>query len=288
MLKKREGFAGQRSYVMPLKLLEITQNHRLCQDLYVTDIGYYPRASFHTRERAQGCPQYILIYCEMGEGWYILNNKKYIVKPHQFFILPANVRHAYGADMQNPWTIYWVHFTGILAEHYINYLYKGFDMYVPLPISAEKNRNLLFNNIISHIEMSYSDDDVVYANTSFRHYLTTFKDAIYNPSHFEQTQNDPISLAISHMKEHLSEALTLEQIAAVAGMSPSYFSVIFRQKIQSSPIHFFTFLKNSTRLSSIGIHTISHQRNCQPIGLYRPFPFQSGFYQYYGQIAKGI
>jgi AraC-like DNA-binding protein len=286
MIKKQEGFVGQRSYVMPLSLLETTQNNPLCQDLYITDIGYYPRASFHNRERLKGCPQYILFYCEMGEGWFVLHGKKHIVKPNHFFILPANVRHSYGADMQNPWTIYWAHFTGALAQHYVDFLYKGFELYQILPISPEKNRNLLFNNIMSHIEMSYSEDDVIYANTSFKHYLATFKDAIYNPSHFQQTENDPISLVISYMKEHLSEILTLEQLAAIAGMSPSYFSVVFRQKIQSSPVHFFTFLKIQQACHQLENTQYRIKEIANQLGYADPFHFSRVFTNIMGKSPK--
>ena len=50
--KKKEGFQGQKAIVIPRQIL----NNRCAKNdvisaLYVTDIGYYPKARFHFRER---------------------------------------------------------------------------------------------------------------------------------------------------------------------------------------------------------------------------------------------
>jgi quercetin dioxygenase-like cupin family protein len=53
----------------------------------------------------------VLIYCVKGQGWYSVKNKKFTVKQNQYFILPKGISHEYGAELKNPWSIYWVHFT---------------------------------------------------------------------------------------------------------------------------------------------------------------------------------
>lgn len=65
-MKKKEGFQGQRSYVMPVSLLHTVREHPLCQGLYITDIGYYPKAQFHNRVRKAGISQFVLLYCVQG------------------------------------------------------------------------------------------------------------------------------------------------------------------------------------------------------------------------------
>ena len=61
-MKKQDGFPGQLSYVVPARILELFSRNPLISDLYFTDIGYYPEASYHFRERKEGVPQTILIY----------------------------------------------------------------------------------------------------------------------------------------------------------------------------------------------------------------------------------
>ncbi|GAB3271802.1 AraC family transcriptional regulator [Larkinella harenae] len=247
MIRKKEGFAGQRSCVLPSDLKKQVAVHPLCETLYITDIGYYPKAAFHDRERRKGSPQHILIYCVQGEGWYFLNEQKYSVKPNQMFILPAELAHRYGTDARNPWTIYWLHFTGSRAHHFLDFLKSDRDKpehdFAPVTVSPQPERFQLFDDILAHVEMSFNLDNVIYANSSLARFLATFNTAVYNPNTLVQPENDPVSRTISFMKENLSKSLSLEELAQVAGMSASHYSAVFRAKVQSAPINFFTFLK---------------------------------------------
>lgn len=59
-MKKEDGFPGQISFVIPDRILTLVKDNPLIADLYVTDIGYYPQARFHYRERPSGSTQFIL------------------------------------------------------------------------------------------------------------------------------------------------------------------------------------------------------------------------------------
>lgn len=242
MYKKKEGFAGQRSCVLPGELTKQIARHPLCENLYITDIGYYPHAALHDRERRKGSPQHILIYCVKGAGWYHLNDQKHTVNPNQAFILPAHVAHRYGTDDANPWTIYWMHFTGSRAGHFLDFLRPQSDG-SPITVSPQPERFQLFDDILSHVEMSFNMDNIVYANSSLARFLATFNNAVYNPNPVNPAGDDPISRSITFMKENLSRSLSLDELARIAGMSASHYSAVFREKVQSAPINFFTFLK---------------------------------------------
>jgi hypothetical protein len=51
MLKKKDGFAGQRLISLPITLLEreIAKNP-FFNSLYITHIGYFPKATFYHRD----------------------------------------------------------------------------------------------------------------------------------------------------------------------------------------------------------------------------------------------
>lgn len=286
MLKKSEGFIGQRSFVLPNHVIHLNQTHPLCQGLYITDIGYYPNAAFHVRERPNGSEQYIFIYCVAGEGWYSVNGQRNSVKANQFFIIPAHTAHEYGADTRNPWSIYWVHFSGTSAAAYVHYMYPSQTGFSPLNVAVDNGYHLKFNDLISHIEMSYNEDNVIYANIGLGHYLSSFKDAVYNPSRKNQSETDPVSQVIHFMKEHLSESLSLEQLAEVAGMSASNLSLVFRQKLQSSPIHFFTFLKIQRACYLLEFTNLRIKEVAYQIGYNDPFHFSRVFTNIMGKSPR--
>ena len=118
MRKRKDGFDGERALVLPLSISKEMENDPIYRTLHITDIGYYPKANNHFRERSEPISQYVFIYCIEGAGWFSLNNEVHQVSRNQYFILPAGVPHKYGSDESNPWTIYWIHYKGKLASQF--------------------------------------------------------------------------------------------------------------------------------------------------------------------------
>src|SRR5450759_4109130 len=125
---KKEGFKGQRTIVLP-HLIQIELGiYPLTKLLFVTDIGFYPNALYHYRGRPSGSEQNILIYCVEGEGWVEINNTHRKVQKNQFFIIPARVPHKYGADSSAPWSIQWLHFSGIISSSFVQEKFQVFNI----------------------------------------------------------------------------------------------------------------------------------------------------------------
>jgi len=112
--KIKDGFDGEKLISLPPSVYRnASVDNPLLSQLFITHIGYFPNASFHYRERQNGCPDNILIYCLNGKGWFEIGNRRYIFRPNQFFHVPACTEYMrYGADKDDPWTIYWVHYSG--------------------------------------------------------------------------------------------------------------------------------------------------------------------------------
>ena len=105
MKHKKDGFTGQRAIVLPPAIIELLQNNEITNLLYVTDIGFYPKASGHYRTRPEGASQHILIYCTEGKGWFNVNGVHHDIEKEQFFIIEAGLPHTYAASERNPWSI---------------------------------------------------------------------------------------------------------------------------------------------------------------------------------------
>ena len=89
MAKIKHGFSGQRLIVYPFYVIEQALNNPLVADLVVHSMGYFPKAESHYIDRASGCGEYLLIYCTKGEGWYVLDGKRYVVPENHFFFHAA-------------------------------------------------------------------------------------------------------------------------------------------------------------------------------------------------------
>ena len=146
MMRLKDGFDGERALVLPQLITQFMEKDPLLAALHITDIGYYPKASHHFRERTTPINQFVFIYCIDGAGWYRVNGYTYEVHENQYFILPAGMPHAYGADEGNPWTIYWIHFKGTLASCYAKNAAQPMEI-LPEKHSRINNRINLFEEI---------------------------------------------------------------------------------------------------------------------------------------------
>src|SRR5688572_4871945 len=93
-VQRKDGFEGERMISLPETAWKdaIKANPVLGQ-LYITHIGYFPRAAFHYRERRNGCPDNILLYCVKGKGWYEIDDRHFEMGMNDYVIIPANKIH---------------------------------------------------------------------------------------------------------------------------------------------------------------------------------------------------
>ena len=237
--QKKEGFQGQHAITLPQAKQKYCAQHIFCKNLYITDMGYYPHAAFHALERKNDCPQYILIHCVKGKGWYSINHKKHNVNQNTFFIVPANTQHQYGADLNDPWSIYWVHFTGDYAKYYYTLLTKTKKNGTMTAI-VNTSRQMLFYDILQHLELMNDTDNIIYSNSNLYAYLASFQKSEMKIS---TNENDKIQQCINYMKDNLDKNLKLDDFSRKIMLSSSHLSAIFKKRMKYSPIHLFTSYK---------------------------------------------
>ncbi|WEK35669.1 MAG: AraC family transcriptional regulator [Candidatus Pseudobacter hemicellulosilyticus] len=241
--RKREGFEGQKLIVLPKKIAsDFLTRDPITKQIYITDIGYYPKARNHYTERPGGISQHIIIYCVEGSGWIRINKKKVNISPSQFVAIPANTPHTYGANEKDPWTIYWIHFKGEIAAYVVDLIMQNSRNFMP-HLSFNANRIKLFEEIYQHLEKGYSADNLRYVNMIFYHFLSSLLyEEKYNNAD-EQKEKDVISQTIDMMRQKLHHNLTLGDFAGFARLSISHFTTLFRERTGFSPVEYFNHLK---------------------------------------------
>jgi AraC family transcriptional regulator of arabinose operon len=241
--RKRQGFEGQRLIVLPKKITaDFLTRDVITRQIYITDIGYYPKARFHYIHRSTGIGQHILIYCEEGSGWVEMNKQRVAVSPAQFIAIPAGAPHAYGSDEKNPWTIYWIHFKGEMAAFIVDLILQRSKGQKP-HLSFNENRQKLFEEIYSNLEKGYGMDNLRYVNMIFYHFLSSLLYEEKFNSVENKKEKNVIDDTILLMQQKLQLIVPLNEFAQSAGLSVSHFSAVFREKTGYAPIEYFNQLK---------------------------------------------
>lgn len=247
MTRIKSGFTGERAIVLPTPIVDEYKNTDLGSLLHITDIGFYPKANFHFRERKkEEVSQFILVYCVEGEGWFEINNQIHKVQANHVFILPKGESHSYWSEKDKPWTIYWIHFDGEKAGYFAD----GFDK--PLFVLPEKDSRIedrfkLFEEIFSTLKNGYSKSNLDFGVTSLFYFLGSLKYlGAYRAGNNQNQimyQRDIINDAIHFMRENVRKRISLKEIAQYVDYSPSHFSGLFQHTTGSSPLNYFIHLK---------------------------------------------
>lgn len=239
---KIDGFYGNRSIVLPPKILKRIKSNPLTNSLYITDIGYYPHATDHYRLRENGISENILIYCINGNGSIKSGEHLISLEANSLFIIPAHKPHEYWASNCNPWSIYWIHFAGDKGNLLKSFFGKVIQLDIKCAFRSDERVNL-FYEILSALEKETSMENIVYANFTLYRLLATFLfDKTYCNVKVFYGDNS-VDKAIFFMLDNINKFLTLSEIAEHINISESHLIKIFKNKTGTSPMDYFITLK---------------------------------------------
>lgn len=235
---KSDGFRDEKYMIVPTESFAEYMAHPLIRAAYLTDVGFFPKAKEHYREREEGADQYILIYCTEGKGVIEVEDQIYRLEKSDAFCIPRNVRHKYYADEKEPWSILWVHFKG----ENTNYFPLEERRIVHINSRHSDNRMMvLFNLLFRVLERNYTIGNFIYISQV----LSLILSEIYFREKVDESsvQDRHVTMVIRYMYQHLRENLTLEEISEEVQLSKSYLNAVFKAQTGKSPVEFFIHLK---------------------------------------------
>lgn len=277
-LQLKDGFKGSRMIVLPTAVQKEMEQGDITSLLHVTDIGYFPHAQYHFRQRSEGVTQYILIYCTDGKGWISCGATKHILSSGTYFIIPPGIPHTYGADDLDPWSIYWIHFTGTLAHTFGD----GHDQVREINFSEDSrisNRLELFEEVYRSLEAGYSKAQLDYSSSALFHLLGTFIyiDAFRGNDLEEESGYSIISRCRHFMMENLERKLSLNDICGYLGFSTSYCNALFNKFTGMSPGQYLQNLRIQTAAHLMEISNMKINQICHKVGIGDPYYFSRLF-----------
>lgn len=239
VIRLRDGFPGQRMRVLPRPLVEEARRAPTTSQILVTDVGFYPRASFHGRVRPQGAPQNIIIICAAGRGRCFVPSGAHPVCAGQAVIIPAGLAHRYQADSADPWTIWWMHVVGQGVDQLFATI--GVTADAPVLALADPPRVIsLIDTIIHRMERDETMSSLIAASGAAWHLLALLA---ADRRALGREGADPIQATIEYLRANVSTRISVAELASMASLSVSHYAALFRRATGYGTLEYQTRLR---------------------------------------------
>ena len=228
---KSDGFKGEQMIVLPTESFQDYVEHPQVRRLYLTDVGFFPRAEHHYRERKEGIEEYIFMYCTEGSGIIVVEGKEYALSENQAFCIPRFKKHLYYACPDNPWSILWVHLKGEDTRYFP---LNDCKTIVFNSENAKNRMHFLFDLLFRVLDGNYTLGNFIYISQV----LSLILAETYHREKVNTTleQNKHVTNVIRYMSKHLEDNLSLEDIVVEFDLSKSYLNAIFQKYTQHAPM----------------------------------------------------
>ena len=273
---RADGFSGQRIVVLPADVARRALADPLFAGLAPTDIGWFPAAGGHLRERRAGLAETVFLHCLAGAGWVELRGRRQAVAAGDLVAIPAGEAHAYGADADRPWSLRWFHLAGadlptLLAE-------LGLDAATPVrALEDDATLALLFDDALAALELGYARAHLLRASRALGHYLAH---AIWRVRHSSSAAPDArqrVARCLDYMRLHLDRPLRLAELAALAGWSLSHFKARFREHTGYGCIDYFIRLRIHAACQLLDTSALDVKTIAARVGYADPLWFSKAF-----------
>jgi AraC-like DNA-binding protein len=280
-----EGFPGQRMVVLPKPLVARALLQELPIGLAPSDIGFFPKAKWHYFERPSGSPELILILCVQGKGWARFHRREYPVMPGHLLVIGPRQPHAYGADLHQPWSIYWCHAAGPLAARFAKDVLE--EMPAPvLEVGDYPRLVTLFTEMLDELERGYGPDRLVPSSTALSHLLGL----VWKCRRARSDERIDSALRVRQIAEQLcqvpEQSVTVGGLAAMANLSVSHFCALFKRAAGFAPIDYLLHMRirRACQLLDTTDHPI--KRIAADMGFSDPLYFSRVFRKVHGLSPK--
>ncbi|MEL7976303.1 helix-turn-helix domain-containing protein [Isoptericola sp. F-RaC21] len=237
-IRLRDGFPGQRMRVLPSPLVAHAQDRPATAQILVTDVGYFPKAAMHGRARPKGALQDIVMICVAGRGICSTPSGDHQVRAGDALIIPAGTPHRYEAHPTDPWTIWWMHITGLAVGALL--MAAGATARRPVvPLSDTSRVVALMETVLRRMGRDETESSLVAASGAAWHALAL----IAADPHTAHTRGaNPIEATLEFLQTNFAEHVSVPELARMAGLSQSHFAALFRKATGFGVIEYQTRL----------------------------------------------
>ncbi|GAA3402830.1 AraC family transcriptional regulator [Paenibacillus hodogayensis] len=176
-------------------------------------------------------------YTLSGEGAIAIGGETYTLpKHHGFFVtIPSEHRYFYPPNGQKPWEFIWIRSTGGETASYWQHFIRSFGAVASFREDSEPIR-LMWSMYRDAAEQEFRDK----YRMSLRlfEWIMALERLAEGRDRIAEPMPESLQTAKRYMERHLGVPVSLDDIAASAGLSKHHFCKVFKMYTGISPVHY--------------------------------------------------
>lgn len=238
----REDFPGERIFKLPTKVVEFANRQPLTAALLPCRVGYFPKAHGQKVSRPSGDWAFTLLYCLDGEGILDLSQSQHRLKRGSLVLLRPFEFHAYEADARQPWSYYWIHFNGTMAQQYYEVITSG-GKQTCIEVQSDLRFIEAFEKILGIYREGHAYKILVQASAAMHQLLGDLYGLVCSRVEVQEAPEARIERTLMMMRNNLGMHVSIHELASIVNMSRAYYALQFRRHTGESPRSYFNKMK---------------------------------------------
>jgi len=219
-----------------------------------------------------------ICYVHEGEFILLIDNIPYIVRKHQLALLPANKTHAYATNTSSKLALFSVDLRAEANDtNLFEFLGLADDNHV-VTVKDHEKLEQYFEQAMRNDEFSVIDSYHLNRTAEIIKIL-----AVYVENRlFSRPTDDFFDPVLSYMESHLDENVSLEALADIVYLHPSYFVSKFKQVFGISPMKYYNDLRIRSAVRLLVNSELSLKEIAYKIGINNQYYFSYFFKEHCG------
>lgn len=250
-------------------------------DFYPIQFGYERCKPLHSVGPMMK-KHYLFHYIISGKGTFYVTDEQdeYKLSAGQGFLITSDTICSYEADKDQPWTYTWIEFDGLKTEHFLRA--AGLSNKQPIFTQTEPaETSPLLAAMQALLKSHHASNAEIIGHT----YLFISKLVELSQSktcaHQHETKEFYIRESINFIERNYKNKITIEELADQCNLNRHYFTRLFKEYMQISPLQFLIEYRLSKSCELLANTSKSLQEIAEEIGYSNQFNYSTAFKRRY-------
>lgn len=242
---------------------------------YPLCVGHYYCSSEYIVQR-NNYDSYLLLYVKTGTGYLLVNGKRHAFHTDDVVLVDCYKPHVYATTRESE--LIWVHFDGATSKEYVASILASCG-----PVCSVKDL-LSFEKDLNRLLLMISNATAVNDALCSYYIVKILTDIILSSSRSASSETSPnmIEDVITYITNHICSPLSLDELSARAGLSPFYFTRVFKKETGYTPHEYIILSRINIAKFYLKSSTYSIKEICFNSG----FSSESSFCSTFRKVCK--